>query len=244
MNLSKRIYNGFILSVVAVSTFLFLGTVKIYQTGEIKADGSGSMTLTYSASTSEVKKNNNLIGNFPFTQQTVKDYFTSPNNQVKSAVVYKNKNDTSMTSVTVVIAFKNIDKISEAKGFSGIKASYRKIDDKSKLFSWTIPPGVAGQIDQITGIFTFECESLNSSNGVVKDKTITYYRNNKKADFTKDVAFSATIKTDGKTESSGDTEKKPDGDGKSCGLFGLELPLIMLAGLVFTVNRKRKKSNS
>lgn len=254
MNLYNKLFSGLIL----ISAFLFLGAITVSQKGTVNADGSGSLTLTYTAPAAEVKKNNDLIGSFPFEQKMIKDYFSSGKDaQTKSISIGPNKADTTQTSVTVVIDFKNINSLSELKGFSGNKISYNAGEDNNRLFRWIISSESAKNLDQIRCILTFDCESLSSSNGTVQDKTITFFRENKKHDFTKEVVLGATIKTDGKTALNTDTktETKTDAGGKkdanekkeekskSCGLFGLELPLILLSGLVFSSKLRRKKIN-
>lgn len=254
MNWYNKLFSGFIM----VSAFLSLGTITIFEKGTINADGSGTLALTYTANTSDVKKNNDLIGSFPFEQKMVKEYFSSGKEvQVKNISIYPNKTDTTQTSVSFDIDFRNINSLSELKGFSNNKISYNAGEDNNRLFRWVISPESAGNLEQIRCVITFECESLSSSNGSVQDKTITFFRDNKKSDFSKEVVLGATIKTDGKTalntdtkteakpDASGkqDVKKKTEGEGKSCGLFGLELPLILLSGLVFSYKFRRKKNN-
>lgn len=234
--------NTFFLSIIAISAIYFMGAVNIYQVGKLKANGSGTLTFTYSASTSEVEKNNYLIGNFPFKKESIDEYFASNNNKIKSSSVYFKDKDPNLTSVTIVIEFDNIDNISGAKGFSNIKSSFVK-NDNIKTLNWIVTNPAANQIDQVIFNLTIECEIVKSANGVIKDKSISFFASNKKSDFKKDVDFTVAVKVDEKTEAK-TTKEITEKDGKSCGLFGLELPFIFIGGLILSRNIRRNRTKS
>lgn len=234
--------NVIFIAFILFFSFFYLGAISIYQTSTINSDGSGTLKLTYSAPESDVKANNNIIGNFPFTPELIKQYFASANTVVNNPLVYKDKNNANLLVATVTVDFKNINKLSDAKGFSEMNISYNENTNKiGKLFRWVIQPSQAKLVGIMDLNLTFECDSLNSSNGIVKGKTITYYKDSKKIDFTKEVVMSATVYTSGKTTSV-TSNKEPGSEPKSCGLFGFEFPALLIAGMIFSYSYKLKKN--
>lgn len=217
--------------------------IKYYQSTKLNTDGSATLSITYSANTSEISKNNNTIGIFTFDQKGLKDYFNFTGANILKSVVHKDPEDANKTAVTVEINAKNLFKIMDAKAFKDIKIAYLK-SDTGMIFSWFVPESYvkSNSVDTYHFIVTSDFE-VKSTNGLVKDGKINWFVFGNKPD-ARGYYFVTTVKSDGKfvsTESvnsknnTGSTEDKKGG----CGLFGIELPIILLAGYVFS-NRIRK----
>ncbi|HMQ70040.1 MAG TPA: hypothetical protein PKA90_13760 [Ignavibacteria bacterium] len=225
-----------ILLLIFVSTNFSLGAVKIYQTGDLKSNGSGSIKIVYSANEDELKANKFTIGNFHFSEEQARKQFTSPNTNVKNVKLDFDQKE-SRYFITVDVDFKDINKLSDARGFSNVKASY-KSTDTGNVFRYIIlvNPELYKKFSSQSYIMNFESK-VKSSNGSIKGNTVTWGNRSKdNSDFSKDVYLTATTESDGKLN-----ESKVEGEQeKSCGLFGIELPLI-LAGAYFYSNKFRKK---
>lgn len=219
------------------NNFSIASDISINQVATLKNDGSGKIDLTYSAKNTTIK--NFMVGNYPFAPKVAEKRFTSANTKVESSGFYRSKNDTSLYNIKVIVDFQKLNNLNQALAFSEVKASWTNTDS-GNVFKWVIPSNskASAQITTFSYKFTFDGKVINSNGGKVEGNTITWYRDGKNIDPTKDIVLTALIESDGS-----ESTNKTDGDGKSCGLFGFELPLIMLAGLVFSVNRKRKKSN-
>ena len=254
MNQKSLINRLFILSVFFISFMFFGGAVKYVQNASFNNNGSGIISLTYSAKTSEVKSSNNIIGNLPFAQDKINEYFNSDVTKVTKAMVYKDKTDTTMTYVTVDFNISNLNKLKNAKAFTGVNAGWLK-SDTGMVFSWLFTPEHAKSnsisIYQI-GV-TFEGE-IRSTSGLIKGNMVNWYVPVEKMN-PAGAYFIATIKSDGTTKSpfSG-TPTKESGDKKTttdskteenkpsgCGLFGFELPVIIFLGFAFNKFARRRK---
>jgi hypothetical protein len=228
----------------------------VYQVINLKDDGSGTIKLSYSADNKMLQKFKFILGNYPFTEKLAKEYFSSQNTTVQNAKLNFDIKD-STYFMTLEIDFKNINKINQAKGFSGIVARWFGTDTGA-VFNYTILAGKSTieYFDPQSYIVNFE-NSVKSTNGVKTDKNVTWgNRTSKNTNFSKDQTMAAS--TSGSVPKSLDTtpaspmsqeqktagkdEKQVEKSEKSCGLFGFELPLILLAGYVFSLTSKRRKS--
>ena len=136
----KSFLNRLNILLIFFVSFIFLGgAVSYVQDASFNNNGTGIISLTYSAKTSEVKSSNNLIGNLPFSQDKINEYFNSANTKVTKAIVYKNKTDTTITSVAVEINVSNLNKLKDAKAFTGVEAGWIK-SDTGMVFSWLFTP--------------------------------------------------------------------------------------------------------
>jgi hypothetical protein len=195
----------------------------------------------------------NIIGNLPFVQDKIKEYFTSDNSVITKSTIYKDKTDTTITSVALEINLRDLNKISVAKGFTGVDASWVK-SDSGMVMRWLFTPANknTNEITSYQISFNFEGD-VKSTNGVKKDKTVTYFVTADKMD-PKGAYFTATIDSDGKTsrtfkgketnvsnENPKSVNKTEENKPSSCGLFGIELPLVLLGGLAISKGLKSKK---
>ncbi|MDZ4712032.1 MAG: hypothetical protein SGI89_06860 [bacterium] len=218
------------------STTIFAGDIMITSTMSLKNDGSGTMDLIYRAKNSDVK--GYMVGNYPFAPKVMESYFSSSNSTVKNTSFYKSKTDTTIYNASMTIDFKDINKLREARGFAEINASWTP-GASANVFKWAIRPNsqATAQVSEITFKVTFEDAIINSNGQKVEGNTVTWYKTMKDIDPSKELILTANIKSAGTTTTSGTKTEE-----KSCGLFGLELPFMLLAGLVISKGIKRKTS--
>lgn len=210
------------------------GCINVNQNTVIFENGSGTINLHYwtkSYYTQSGEGSNSVqmgddIGGFTFVENEIKDRYTSSNTEVKEMKRYMEAADTT-THVSLLIAFKDFNKLNEAKGFSKIKTQWTKGDDGID-FSYIIPRDTTikkeyiKSEDRLNYTFMFPNEVLKS-NGKIEDKSVKWSKTvNDLADG--NLEMTATIKT----------------KSKICSIFGIELPIILLTGMIF-INRKRIK---
>jgi hypothetical protein len=214
-------------------------SVKFYQSCKINNNGSILMNFTYSANISEIKKGNNLIGNLPFSNETVKEYFSFQGGAIKKTAIYKDPSDPNITGVSIDILASDYVNITKAKALNGINLGWMK-KDTGTVFSWLVLPSFLDNNSVDTYQFLLSTEGdIKSTNGLVKDNTCNWYIYRGKID-PKGAYFLATLKLDQSLASPQDTSKN-NNSGKSCGLFGLELPILLLGGFVISKQLKKKK---
>lgn len=218
--------------ILAVSIFLF-GCVNVNQKTTINKDGSGTINLEYWTKMSNLTSSKEL-GGFSFKDEAdIKKNYSSTSIEVISAKMADELSD-STTHVTVEMKFKDFNSLSSAKGYEKVKSSWK--DGKDGLeFKYVIPQDTSnaksmGASDyKLTYSFTFP-DDVTSTNGRKDGKTVIWDKS--VADLKTDLEFTATVK--GETK---DSEKS----GKKCGLFGLELPIVFLAGMLWLSRRNKKK---
>lgn len=214
----KIVFKIFVLLLISI---LFNSCINIEQSTVLNQDGSGTINLHYWT------KNSNLsmgeeIGGFNFTEEKIRDSYNSSATDVKEIKLEKNEND-STTHVKVIIAFKDFNKLSGADGFSKIQSSWMKgnngMDFKYILKKDTINARNLGMEQHILNYnFDFPGEVI-SSNGTIEGNSVVWRKTI--ADLKEDLIMSATIKL----------------KSSICGLFGLELPIILFIGLLYRLRK-------
>lgn len=215
-------YFTYILFFVAL-TLLLSGCVELEQKTKLNEDGSGTMNIHYWTKTS------NIIGEelagFGFTEDKVNVNYASSNTEVSEVKIEKNLEDTT-THVTLNLKFTNINKITDAKAFSKVKTTWEK-HQEGMLFQYILIKDTsnANKFGMSDYKLLFEFEFPNDivrTNGRMEDNKA--YWEKTIADLNKDVEMTAIVKE----------------GGKGCGLFGIELPMILLTGLfLVSVIKKR-----
>lgn len=219
----------------------FSGCINVKQRVIIKEDGSGTINLEYWTNTNLVDvgevKVGDEIGGFTFDTLEIVKKYSSAFTEVSKFKRISYPADTS-THILLDINFKDINKITEANGYSNIDISYIKGKDNTQ-FRYYIPKDTTINLaytkekHTLEYIFEFPSEVLET-NGTIdntsKEKNVVKWKFQTSDHVSNDFEMTATIKN------------------KSgiCGMFGIELPLILLFGLVFLkVNSgKNKKSKS
>ncbi len=213
-------------SLLVIFAFVLAGCVNIEQKTTLKQDGSGTMKVHYWTKMSNLKSSSDL-GGFSFEEAKAKQNYSSSNTDV-TGVKVEEKLDDSTKHVTLDLKFKNINDISSAKGFEKVKASWKEgkdgMDFSYTLLKDTANAGNMGSSDiKLNYEFEMPAEVLKT-NGRKDGQKIIYEKT--LADLKKDIEMTATVKS----------------EGKKCGLFGMEFPLMMLAGLAissFAIRRKK-----
>lgn len=239
----RRTYKYFLIIICGLLTISSQGmsTVKYYQGNKINKDGTITISIVYSATNQEIKQSNNLIGNLPFTAPVVREYFAFTGAQVKRGIVYKDPVDLeNRMAVTVEIVATDFSKISESKAFHNILAKWAKTDTGA-VFSWYVPAADFQQNSIETYQFVLNSDpEIKSSNGLLKDKELRWFVFGNKVD-KNGAYFVTTVKAEGLEMESKDTKKPTESkEPKSCGLFGLEFPVVIFFGMILSYNFRRK----
>ncbi len=206
-----------------ISMLVFInGCVFVEQSTTLNVDGSGNMWLDYSTHTGSLKLGN-IVGGMVFYEPEIKNRFTSEFFEVKSAKRDFNNSD-STTHIKLGIDFKDFNKISEVQGFEKVKGSWTKEGDNYN-FKYivnrdsTLPKTMDMSEYTLKFKFQFPGEVI-SSNGNIDGNAVTWNRT--VADLKDDIVMTATIKP----------------KSKICGLFGIELPVIIFLGILLFRFRK------
>ncbi|MCB0722192.1 MAG: hypothetical protein KDC42_07800 [Ignavibacteriae bacterium] len=197
---------------------------------KLNEDGSGTMEIHYWTYNSNITSEE--IYGFGFTDYTVNKNYTSENSQPSDIVIEKNDAD-STTHVRLNLKFRDINMLPEAKSFSKMTAEwdfdekeevmiliYRLLQDSLNALS----PGMRDY--KIVHEITFPNEVIGT-NGAKNGNTVRW--ENTVADLVQNVDLVTKVKP-------GTIDEKKE---KKCGLFGLELPIIML--LTLTVLRLKSR---
>jgi len=216
---------AFLGSFIIILAVYLSGCVNVDQKTKLNADGSGTINLHYWTKMTNVASSDEL-GGFAFSEDKAKANYTSSNTEVSGLEITEDLED-STKHVKMEIAFKDINGLAGAKGFEKVTTSWKE-GEEGMDFIYTLQQDTSnaknmGASDtKLTYEFEFPGEVI-STNGrkdgqtVVWDKTL--------ADLKEDVEMTATVKK----------------EGGSCGLFGLELPVLVLAGMAFMYGFKRRK---
>lgn len=212
-------------STLVLFAFILAGCVNVEQKTTLNQDGSGTMKVHYWTKMSNVKSSSDL-GGFSFEESKAKQNYSSSNTDV-TGVKVEEKLDDSTKHVTVDLKFKNINEITSAKGFEKVKASWKEgkegMDFSYTLLKDTSNAGNMGSSD-IKLNYEFEMPAeIIKTNGRKDGQKIIYEKT--LADLKNDIEMTATVKN----------------EGKKCGLFGMEFPLMAFAGLAISALALRRK---
>lgn len=228
--------NFFTVSVLLLFSLMLNGCINLNQNTVIFENGSGTINLHYWTKSYYVQGGENGgiqmgddIGGFSFMEHDIKLKYTSPVTEIKEMKKYSEMGDTT-THVSLLIAFKDFNKLSEAPGFAKIKTQWTKGEDGMD-FKYIIPRDTTIKKeyiraeDKLNYTFTFPNE-VKASNGIIEGNSAKWSK-------------SVTDLADGEIEMTATIKTKS----KFCAIFGLELPLVLLLGLIF-INRKKIKLNN
>lgn len=210
------------LSFIIIIAVTFSSCVNIDQQTTINKDGSGSIALHYWTHTSNLSMGNEL-GGFSFEEAQVKKKFTSLNSDVTEVKIDNDESDSS-SHVRVKITFKDFNKLNEAEGFSKTKSIWKKEKDKI-IFNYTLMKDTVSSdkmaSDEYKLIYGFSFpDQVLTTNGDVEGNLVTWDKS--LSDLNEDIVMSAEI-----NDESG-----------VCGLFGIELPLVLLFGMSVLYRRR------
>ncbi len=229
--------NKLLVSLFIMAVFFITGCVNVNQKGKLEKDGSGSIDLHYWTKMKNVKSKQEL-GGFSFDEGKIKSKYSSSNNDVKDVKI-EDKLDDSTKHVNVSIEFDDLNKLNSAGGFAKVTPTWKEEKDGME-FVYVIKQDTSAaktmNASKYELVYEFEFpDEVLKTNGVKDGKKVKWERSLK--DLKEDLVLTATVKSDG--ESAGNKDKK---DGKKCGLFGIELPLIFALGMAgMRIVSKRKK---
>lgn len=208
-----------------------------FQKTTINKDQSGTMTISYSTSNSELK-GAEIFKSLPFTEDKIRETFSSGNNKIKSINVNNKKPDS--TSVTVLISFQNINKLNTSPGFSKLKTTWYKNGDSTVFMYQTDKNAEFADNVAASCIFELPTKEILRSSGTKKgDNAISLQI--KPENFKNGYTVFAVFKNlEGGQEKNSTTGKDEKESGKSCGLFGIEMPFIFSLGMLL-IRRRIKK---
>lgn len=226
----------FSLSVFLLAVFFITGCVNVNQKGKLEKDGSGSIDLHYWTKMKNVK-NKQELGGFSFEEGKIKSKYSSSNNDVKDVKI-EDKLDDSTKHVNVSIEFDDLNKLNSASGFAKVTPTWKEGKGGAE-FEYVIKQDTSAaktmNASKYELVYEFEFpDEVLKTNGIKDGKKVKWERSLK--DLKEDVVLTATVKSDG--EGSSSSEK----NGKKCGLFGMEMPLIFalgMAGMKFFFRKKR-----
>ncbi len=209
--------------IFAISIYL-VGCVNYDQKTTLKEDGSGSMKIHYWSSMKNFSMGTTL-GKFEFDEAKAKDKYKSSNTDVTSIKV-EEKLDDSTKHVNIDLTFKDINKLSDAKGFESAKVTWKEHKDGMELkYTLLQDTSAAKQMSasdyKVTYEFTMPSEIV-STNGTKDGQTVKYSYT--LADLGKDIEMTTVVKKAG---------------GKLCGLIGM-LMGTMLIGFAYYSQRRNK----
>jgi hypothetical protein len=214
-----------LLSVIMILTFLIAGCVNYDQKTTLKEDGSGSMKIHYWTKMSNFSMGSTL-GKFEFEETKAKSKYSSSNTDVKSLLV-EEKLDDSTKHVNLELSFKDINKISDAKGFDGVKASWKEATDGMELKYVLLKDTSASKnmgASEYKITYEFEMPSeIVSTNGNKDGQKVSWEYS--VADLSKDIELTVVVKK---------------AKGKTCGIFGF-IGASLLIGLAFYTQRNKNK---
>lgn len=225
----KQTKQFYLFALITGMMFYLSACVSVNQKTIINNDGSGTIKLDYWAKMKNLTSSTEL-GAFSFKEDGAKKNYTSSNSEVTSVKVEDNLSD-STKHVVMEIKFKDFNNLGSAKGFEKTKTSWKDgKDGKDFMFTLlqdTTNSGTMGSSDyKLTYEFEFPSEVLNT-NGRKDGKSVKWEKS--VADLKKDIEMTATIKS----------------EGKKCGLFGIEMPLVFGLGMIilFINNNIKKRKN-
>lgn len=205
------------------SLMILSGCVNLEQKTSLKSDGSGTMKIHYWSKSSNITGDE--LAGFGFTEDKIKQNYSSSNTETENISIEKKDSD-STTHVNLDLKFKDINKLTDAKAFAKIKASWKEGKDGMEFkYILNADTSNAKQFGMESYKLNYEFEfpsEVISTNGKMDGNKVSW--NKTVADLKEDVEMTATLKTK-----------------KKCGLFGLELPIIIIAGLLLRMKFRNKK---
>jgi hypothetical protein len=214
------------LAALVIAAACFTGCINLEQKTVLNRDGSGTMKIHYWSKISNISLSKEL-GGFSFDESRAKTNYSSANIDVLSAKL-EEKLDDSTSHVRVELKFKNINDLKTARGFDRIKSSWKE-GKEGMEFTYSIPQDstaseiIGASVYKIIYEFEFPGEVLET-NGTKEGNKVVW--NKSLADLKTELVLTATVEP----------------GGKKCGLFGVEFPLLALAGITaIALGSKRKK---
>lgn len=210
------------ISFILLLGFYLFGCVDYEMKAELNMDGSGTMKIHYWTKKSNLSMGTS-VGDFSFDENQIKSDYSSGNTEVTDLKVEENQAD-STKHVRLTVKFKDFNKISDAKGFAKTKPSWTEgKEDMEFKFVINKQEQSSGLTSSNKLVYEFEFPAeVVSTNGVKDGKKVTW--NKTLTDLKEELVMTANVKK----------------AGKKCGIFGLELPIVVLFGVsLLALSRKK-----
>ncbi|HMR39098.1 MAG TPA: hypothetical protein PKA90_01585 [Ignavibacteria bacterium] len=231
LNLLKII--SFVMLTVSMSS-----CINVNQKTKINKDMSGEMVLHYWSPTNfvdigDINMGDDIAG-FSYMDSEIKKKYSSGNMEITNMRRVTSNVDTT-THIEINIVFKDINKLPESNGFANIEVSYAKGKDGMD-FRYFIPKDTSIRLNYVKDINTLEYifefpDEVISTNGTIEPTT-----NDKGEKINNQVRWKFQV-SDHASEDFELTATVKESF-SVCGLFGIELPVIFLFGMVL-MNSKR-----
>ena len=217
----------FSIALLILFAFLFSSCIDLKQVTHINKDGSGIITIYYSTKLANLSMGDEL-GDFAFSEIKAKNFLTSANSDVRELQIESKQSD-SAVYVTAIINFADFNKLNTAKSFSKLNTIWERTSEGYK-FAYIINKDSVkiSNFGEGPHYLNYEFEfpgEVVSSNGKTEGRKVKWTTDLNQ--LRSGIEMTATVEA-----SSG-----------VCGMFGFELPIIlMLAGLFFLTMRNFRSS--
>jgi len=221
-----------------ISLMYLAGCINVNQKTKINKDLSGEMVLHYWSPSNmidigEINMGDEIVG-YSYIESEIKKKYSSGNMEITNMRRVKSNVDTT-THIELNIVFKDFNKLSESNGFANNEASYVKGKDGMD-FRYFIPKDTSIRMDYVKDINTLEYifefpDEVTATNGTIEETV-----NEKGEKKNNQVKWVFQLK-DHATENFELTATVKDSF-SICGMFGLELPIVFLFGMVILNSKK------
>lgn len=223
---------NFVMPAMIFFAVMLNGCINVDQRIKINEDGSGTINLHYWTKSSylsngEMNMGDDIAG-YNFMDYEIKRKYNSPVSEITNMKRYVDNKD-SMTHIDLTISFKDFNKLSEAPGFARVKTEWTKGEDGMN-FKYIMTRDTTIKKKYIVGDeklnYSFEFPNEVVTTNGSKEGNIAKWTKTPAELADNGLDFTAVIRT----------------KSKICSMFGIELPLVLLAGLAYygTSRRKRK----
>ncbi|MFZ1320194.1 MAG: hypothetical protein WAT71_01425 [Ignavibacteria bacterium] len=230
-------------------TFSNVYSTNLYQVTTLNNDRSGKIKLTYWDATSKLKdlENNTFL---LFTEEKIRTIYASDNNTIDNITISKNNPET--TYVNVFITFKDFLKINSAVGFSKVEPTWFVTPDSTTLLYKFDKNDEFAKLKSAIYKFELPTSEILRSSGLKEGSSFSVKVDSE--EFAKGTTIFAVFKNSDKevssnqTNSSGNKDKESEigndnsESPKKCGVFSIELPVLILFGMFFRKRNLLKKS--
>jgi hypothetical protein len=211
--------NNFLFIIILfTSAVIFTSCVNYEQKTKLNEDGSGSMKIHYWTSMKNFSMGS-TIGKFEFEESKAKEKFTSKNTEI-TKIEAEEKLDDSTKHVKIELNFKDINKLTEAKGFENITSSWKEVSDGMELkYTLQKDTSAASGFDAGNYTITYEFEMPNeivSTNGIKDGQIVKFSKTT--ADLKEDIDMIIVVKKS---------------KGKVCGLLGFISAALFISFVYF-----------
>lgn len=157
---------------------IICGCVSYEQSTAINKDGSAYMNIHYWTKNSNLTLDEKKIGKFDFTEKNIKYNYSSYNSEVINIRIEEMPED-STTHVWLVLNVRDITKLSDAKGFENVTASWKESGAGKELVYTIAQDTVAAknwdaEKTRISYKFEFPGEVISSNSAFAKGNTLTW----------------------------------------------------------------------